>query len=143
MNIEPNSPIVADGHFTWREYLMLRMWRVMATISEEHAQNAVFLFGELETRIRRPIAKPLHVLSGYRTPAYTKYLRSINIPAALMSAHAIAKGVDLEAPHGMSNADFWHYCDVRWPGRMENLRYTPGWVHLDTLHWGKRIRFNP
>lgn len=143
MDINLDSPIVPNGHFTWREYLTLRMWNTTATIKKEEIENAIFLFENIETLIRRPLGKPLIISSGYRSFAYMKYLRSIGIPAALMSAHNSARAVDLEAPHGMTNEAFWKFCDARWLGRMENLKHTPGWVHLDTLQWGKKIRFNP
>lgn len=138
-----NSPIVTDGNFTWAEYLRLQMWNAFAIPTPEQIKNAEFLFTHLQELIRTPLGKGLTVSSGIRTAEYTAYLRSRGIPAATRSAHNEGKAVDLKPPASMTNAQFWAYCDKRWPGRMENLHATPSWVHLDTRNWGSKQRFNP
>ncbi len=141
--IRDKDPIISGGHFTWGEYLTLRMWRRMAIPKGSHVANIQFLFEKLEKLIRLPLNKPLIISSGYRTSQYAAYLRSIRIPAAMQSAHNSGEAVDLEPPYGMSVKELWQFCDSRWPGRIELLKYTPGWVHLDTRQWGERIRFRP
>lgn len=134
---------MTGGNFTWAEYCRLQMWHAFAIPTPEQIKNAEFLFAHLQELIRTPMGQAMVILSGIRTAEYTTYLRSRGIPAATQSAHNEGKAVDLRAPASMTNAQFWTYCDKRWPGRMENLHATPGWVHLDTRQWGKRIRFNP
>lgn len=141
--VDYKSPIVVDGHFTWGEYALLRQWGRYATPTAVHEQNAIFLFNHLEKLIRLPLNKPITISSGARTLEYTAYLRKEGIPAALRSAHITWEGVDILPPPGMTNAEFWHYCDERWPGRMEKLEFTPTWVHLDSRSWGSRLRFKP
>lgn len=138
-----NEPIVPGGNFTWGEYALLRMWNTLAVPSKEERDHAVFLFTHIQKLIRTPLGKGLEVSSGARTLAYAKYLRSIKIPAALGGAHNTWEAVDLEPPAGMTNAEFWAYCDKVWPGRMENLHATPTWVHLDIRNWGMKQRFDP
>lgn len=138
-----SQAIVNGGNFTWGEYALLRMWNTLAIPNKQERDHAIFLFTHIQKLIRTPINKPMDIVSGARTVTYAKYLRSIGIPAALKGAHNSWEGVDLEAPSGMSNAEFWRYCDKVWPGRMELLAYTPTWVHLDTRNWGRRERFKP
>ena len=137
-----NSPIITDGNFTWAEYCRLQMWAALAMPTTAQQASIIFLFGELQ-KIRAALGKPLAISSGIRTDAYTQYLRNRGIPAATRSAHNEGKAVDLKPPAGMTTAQLWDYCAKRWPGRMENLHATPGWVHLDTREWGSRKRFNP
>lgn len=135
--------ITPNGHFTWHDYALLREWNAYAIPMPSEIQSAIFLFRQIEELIRVPLGKPIYVASGARTAAYTAHLRSRGIQAAIGSAHNTWQAVDLRTPAGMTNKEWWVYCDARWPGRMENLKYTPTWVHIDTRQWGQRIRFNP
>lgn len=141
--LKPNQEIVPGCKFTWKDYALLPQWKELASPTSQELENAKFLFTQLYKYIRQPLGKALYISSGARTTAYTKFLRAQGTPAALQSAHNEWKAVDLRPPAGMTNAQFWHWCDARWPGRMENLEATPHWVHLDTREWGKRRRFNP
>jgi hypothetical protein len=143
IDIDYKALIVPDGCFTWGAYAWLPGLKTMAVPTETQKGNAMTLFFHLKNLIRVPLGKPLTISSGARTAEYTLYLRRKGIPAATKSAHNEWAAVDLHPPEGMSNAEFWHWCDERWPGRMENLAHTPTWVHLDTREWGKKVRFNP
>lgn len=143
ITLDYNAPIIPNGSFTWREYATMRGTGELAKPTQVQHDNAVFLFTKIQVEIRTPLKRPLTISSGARTPEYVEYLRKQGIPAARHGAHNDWAAVDLRTPHGMSNAEFWAFCDKRWPGRLENLAYTPGWVHLDTRQYGKRIRFNP
>ena len=138
-----NEEIVQGCHFDWWEYARLQEWNALAIPTDKERASAITLFTHIRDYIRVPLNKALTISSGCRTKEYTQYLRRKGIPAALASAHNEWKAVDLLPPAGMSNAQFWHWCSARWPGRMENLSATPGWVHLDTREWGSRRRFNP
>lgn len=128
-------PVVDGCNFLWGEYAYLPRWDTFAIPSEQERKNAQTLFGHLQRLIRDPLKKPIRITSGARPAAYNKL-----ISKATKSAHISWEAVDLAAPAGMSNAEFWHFCDARWPGRMEQLAFTPTWVHLDTREWGKRLR---
>jgi hypothetical protein len=138
-----NEPIVPGGNFLWGEYCKLQMWDVLLIPDKTQHDKAVFLFTQIQKLIRGPLNKGLDIASGARNAKYTAYLKSIGIPAATGSAHNSWEAVDLEPPHGMTNAEFWKFCDKVWPGRMELLSYTKSWVHLDTRNWGMRQRFKP
>lgn len=142
-HIDYNKPIVDGGAFKWHEYLILREWGTLAIPTAAQIAAAKVLFGHVQTLIRGPLGKPLNITSGIRTSQYTNWLRKHGIPAAMKSAHNDGMAVDLSPPAGMTNAQFWAFCDKHWPGRMENLSATPTWVHLDTRNWGSRQRFNP
>lgn len=142
--LDYNAPIVPGGNFTWGEYCQLRSWGGALLVPTKKEQDkAIFLFTQVQKLIRTPLGKSLDIASGARSVQYARYLRSINIPAAMQGAHNTWDAVDLEPPLGMSNAEFWKFCDKHWPGRIELLKYTPSWVHLDTWNWGKRQRFAP
>ncbi len=122
----------------------------MAPLTAEERDRVVFLFTQIEKLIRIPIDRPLIIQSGARTQKYTTYLREERkIPAALRSEHLFKRAVDIATPRGMTHKQFYQFCHERWPGRMELERYTRGateklgWVHLDTLNWGKWERFVP
>lgn len=138
-----DSLIVPQGFFKWKEYALLKEWKAYAIPTEGQQTNAIKLFTHIRDLIRVPLDKPITISSGARTSEYVAYLRRKGTPAATKGAHLDWAGVDLLPPTGMSNAQFWHFCDSRWPGRMENLSHTPGWIHLDTRQWGQRVRFNP
>lgn len=138
-----NEPIVTGGNFTWGEYATARAWNALFIPSKLEIDKAIFLFTHIQKLIRGPLGKGLDIASGARNVQYAKYLRSMGIPAAMQGAHNDWAAVDLEPPHGMSNAEFWKYCDKVWPGRMELFKYTPSWVHLDIREWGMRKRFAP
>ncbi len=132
-----------DCRFKWHEYAILREWNAYAIPTEQQRAAAINLFTRIRDYIRGPIGKPLTINSGARTSEYVAYLRRQGIKAATKGAHLEWAGVDLRAPDGMSNAEFWKFCHAVWPGRMENLSATPHHVHLDTRQWGNRVRFNP
>lgn len=136
-----DATIIPGGSFTWHEYAFLHDWNVLAHPSEIQEQNAITLFSHLQD-IRNLIKKPIIIRSGARTPEYTAYLRKRGVPAALHSPHMEWKAVDITIP-SMSNKDLWLFCNDNWKGRLENLHFTPTWVHLDVLQWGERVRFNP
>jgi uncharacterized protein YcbK (DUF882 family) len=140
-NLDYNAPIVPGGSFSWGEYALLREWDAFARPTAVQQDNARFLFTQLQP-LRERLGHPLIISSGARTGAYTRYLRSRGVPAALQSAHLDWQAVDLQCP-GMTTATLWSWLAQHWPGRMENLAATPGWVHLDTRSWGQRLRFNP
>lgn len=135
--------IVPGGFFKWKEYALLKEWQAYAVPTPTQQANAIELFTQIRDLIRVPLDKPISISSGARTSEYVAYLRRKGTPAATKGAHLDWAGVDLLPPAGMSVAEFWHFCDSRWPGRMENLSHTPGWVHLDTRQWGQKVRFNP
>jgi hypothetical protein len=136
--------IVPGCDFTWKEYAHLKEWdRLIQPDTREQFLNAQTLFGHIQKYIREPLDMPLTIDSGARTKAYVQYLRAKKIPAALNGAHNSWEGVDLYPPRGWTNQKFWHWCNERWPGRMELLKYTPGWCHLDIRNWGSKQRFVP
>lgn len=141
--IDYDDFIVPNGFFKWREYALLREWGKLATPTDAQRNNAILLFRYVRDLIRVPLGEPLTLSSGARTAEYVAYLRSKGIPAALHGAHNDWAAGDFLPPASMTNAQFWHWCDKRWPGRMEKLESTPKWVHLDTRQWGERVRFNP
>lgn len=139
--LDYQAPIVVGGSFTWAEYALLRAWHALAVPTAPEIEKARFLFTELQ-KLRQALGKAMVITSGARTAEYTRYLRANGTPAAPKSAHNTWEAVDITVP-GMSNKALWEFCHTRWPGRMEQLRYTPTWVHLDTREWGKRLRFVP
>lgn len=141
--LDYSESIVENGDFTWHEYALLPSWNAYAIPSDTEVYNARVLFRHVQEYIRTPINKPMGISSGARTREYTKYLRSMGYKAAMQSAHIEWKAGDFPPPAGMSNREWWQYWHERWPGRLENLRYTPGWVHADTRNWGLRQRFRP
>lgn len=143
MMINGQQKIIKNGSFTWAEYATAKMWGKLLQPTEEQKANAIQLFTYLEGMIRMPWGQPLFIASGARNDAYTQYLRSQNIPAAIHSAHNEWKAVDLYIPRKCTPKEFWDFCKAHWPGRIEHWVATPSWVHLDTREWGKRITFKP
>lgn len=141
MSVDYSKAIVLNGSFTWAEYALLREWNAYAIPTEAQEKSAIDLFTKLQP-LRQALGKPLLITSGARTIQYTNFLRAKGIPAARQSAHIDWAGVDIKCP-SMTNEALWRFLDARWLGRMENLKATPTWCHLDTREWGKRIRFNP
>ena len=141
MKLDPKQAIIPGGSFTWGEYAFVKGFGDMLIPSKAQRDNAVFLFTQLQP-LRRELGRPLIITSGARSEAYTLWLKSKGIPAALKSAHNEWRAVDITCP-GLDNKALWGWFNSRWPGRMEALAHTPGWVHLDTRQWGQRVRFNP
>lgn len=145
--VDYKAPIFIDpktgkrGNFTWGEYALLPRFSQYAVPTEQERKNAIFLFQEVQ-KIRELIGHPIIITGGCRTSAYTKHLRANGIPAAQFSAHNEWRAVDISCPN-MTNKELWDFCNKHWAGRMELLRYTPTWVHLDTRNWGSHQRFVP
>lgn len=139
--IDYSAPIVPGGKFKWGEYAWLPKMQIYAKPNEQQRKNAIQLFTYLQP-FREELDEELIITSGARTLEYVQILRARGIPAALKGAHNTWEGVDLTC-RAMSTPRLWRWFDERWPGRMELLKYTPSWVHLDTRQWGERVRFAP
>lgn len=139
--IDYNAPIVENGSFKWKEYAILFAWNHFLIPNETQKANAIFLFQQLEP-LRKELGHPLIISSGARDHIYTDDLRRRGYKAALKSAHLEWRAVDLKCPN-IPAGQLWAWFSERWIGRMENLSATPNWVHLDTLQWGQKYRFNP
>ena len=139
--LDYNSPITPGGNFLWAEYALLHDWNTLLIPADAEQDNAKLLFSYLQP-LRQQLGKPMVISSGARSQEYTAYLRRRGIPAAPKSAHNEWKAVDLYVPN-MRLVDLWEFFNKRWAGRMENLHFTPSWIHLDTRNWGHWERFNP
>jgi hypothetical protein len=141
--IDYKKPIIPNGHFTWGEALWLPRMNKYATINATQKTNIIFLATKIEP-LRVELGHDLQIVSGIRTPEYTRLLQKAGIPAATGSAHEANNGAawDLVC-RTMTNAELWEWFNKRWPGRMELLKYTPSWCHLDTRNFGRAQRFIP
>lgn len=141
VRIDYKATIIPGGSFTWGEYAWLPQLGKYAEPNETQYRNAIQLFTRIQ-KFREELNRPLIITSGARTPEYVELLRSKGIPAAVNGAHNHWEGLDLTCP-SLSTPRLWRWFDARWPGRMELLRYTPSWVHLDIRKWGDKVRFAP
>lgn len=142
------KPVQVSKNFLLTEYIPESLYSLFG-------DNAVWFINpkliETVQLIREKVGKPIFInnwyeggtfhYSGFRTPECTE--------GAKLSQHRLGTAADLHVS-GMDNAEFWTYIktnrDKLFPALtcMENIAYTPGWVHIDLRNtMGKFLIVDP
>ena len=123
-------------YFTWGEMLYLHEWQIYALPDAQVKSNLVHTC-LAANNVRRIIGEPMRVTSGWRPPAYNKY-----IGGAAASYHTRGMAMDFKVvgrPAGDIRELLRPHLEILGL-RMENK---PGsnWVHIDTMTPGLSGRY--